>query len=93
MLSKKNYANGPQVFKQTEDKLTYFFKNGNVKAEGPFSNGLMGGEWRFYRETGQLWQIAHFMNSNKHGEWVRYDRNDKPEYQEHFEDGKMIKKK
>lgn len=93
MFDKKKYTNGQVVYELIGDRLTYFFKNGKIKAEGSFANNLMEGEWKFYRETGQLWQVAHFKNSMKNGSWIRYDRNDKIEYQETFEDGKVIKTK
>lgn len=51
----------------------------------------MEGEWKFYRATGQLWQIGNFKNSIKNGTFMRYDKNDQLEYQENFEDNKMVK--
>ena len=51
----------------------------------------MEGEWTFYRETGQLWQVANFKGSIKDGSWVRYDKNDQIEYQENFKENKIIK--
>jgi antitoxin component YwqK of YwqJK toxin-antitoxin module len=93
MLEKKFYKNGQPVFEMTGDKLTYYFKDGKIKAEGPFINNLMEGEWIFYRETGQLWAVSNFKNGKKHGSWVRYDRNDKVEYQETFENNKIVKAK
>ena len=92
MLEKNLYANGQPVYEMTGDKLTYFYKNGKIKAQGLFINNLMEGEWIFYRETGQLWQVANFRNNKKHGLWIRYDKNDKIEYQEKFEENKIIKK-
>jgi antitoxin component YwqK of YwqJK toxin-antitoxin module len=53
----------------------------------------MEGEWIFCRETGQLWQIANFKNNKEHGCWIRYARNNKINYQEEFENNKIIKKK
>ena len=53
----------------------------------------MEGEWIFYRETGQLWQIANFENGKKHGRWIRYNKNDEIEYQETFENNKIVKVK
>ena len=45
----------------------------------------------YYKETGQLWQVANFKGSMKDGSWIRYDKNDKVEYQENFKEGKIIK--
>ena len=47
----------------------------------------MEGEWIFYRETGQLWQVGNFINGQKHGPWIRYDKQDVLEYQEDFDHG------
>jgi antitoxin component YwqK of YwqJK toxin-antitoxin module len=52
----------------------------------------MEGEWTFYRETGQLWQVGNFKGGQKHGPWVRYGKNDALEYQEIFEHGVQQKK-
>jgi antitoxin component YwqK of YwqJK toxin-antitoxin module len=93
MLDKKNYANGQKIHELTGNKLTYFFKNGEVKAAGLFQDDNMEGEWKFYRETGQLWQIGVFKKGKKNGPWVRYDRKGKLEYQESFMDDKVVKTK
>ncbi|MEP6846726.1 MAG: hypothetical protein ABI861_12005 [Panacibacter sp.] len=63
-----------------------------MKAEGLLINDKMEGEWKFYRETGQLWQVGNFKNDMKNGTWLRYDKNDKLEYQETFKDNKIVKK-
>ncbi len=52
----------------------------------------MQAEWKFYLETGQLWQVGNFKNNLKHGPWVRSDKNDVIEYNKVFEDGKIVKK-
>jgi antitoxin component YwqK of YwqJK toxin-antitoxin module len=93
MLKKKLYTNGQPVHEMVGEKLIYYFKNGKIKAEGQFINNMMEGEWIFYRETGQLWVIGNFKNNVKNGIWIRYNKNDKIEYQETFENGKIIKKK
>lgn len=92
MLDKKFYANGQKVYDLKNNELTYFFKNGTVKAKGGFENNLMEGEWTFYRETGQLWQTGNFKNGEKNGTFIRYDKNDNEEYREIFENNKLIKK-
>jgi antitoxin component YwqK of YwqJK toxin-antitoxin module len=91
MINKKDYSNGQKVQELNGNKLTYFFKNGKVKAEGPFINGKMEGEWKFFRETGQLWQIGNFKKDMKNGKWLRYDKNNKLEYREIFKDNKIEK--
>ncbi len=90
---KKEYANGQKVFEQGGDILTYFYKNGRIKARGDSIGGIMRGKWIFYRETGQLWQVGNFKDNQKHGSWIRYSRKDQIEYDETFANGKLIKKK
>jgi antitoxin component YwqK of YwqJK toxin-antitoxin module len=93
MMKNKEYSNGQKTFEQTGDKLTYFFKNGKIKAEGLSIKEIMEGEWKFYRETGQLWQVGNFNGGQKHGSWLRYDKKGKLEYEESFINGKIVKSK
>jgi antitoxin component YwqK of YwqJK toxin-antitoxin module len=90
---KKVYSNGQVAYIIEGDILTYFYKSGKIKAQGVSINGIMQGEWRFYRETGQLMQIGNFRDNQKQGGWIRYDSDDRIEYHEHFDNGKIIKKK
>ncbi|MEO8413333.1 MAG: hypothetical protein ABI472_06720 [Ginsengibacter sp.] len=93
MMKNITYSNGQKTFEEAGDRLTYFFKNGKIKAEGLSINGIMEGEWTFYRETGQLWQVGNFKAGQKHGSWIRYDKKDKLEYQEIFAGGSLVKSK
>ena len=90
MLTNKNYKNGQKVFDLNNEYLIYYFKDGTVKAEGIFKDNVMEGKWKFYRNSGQLWQIGHFFNNNKHGEWIRFNRDGLVEYSEVFENGKQL---
>ena len=92
MLEKKKYANGQPTYEQTGDVLTFFYENGNIRAHGDYIDDLMEGEWIFFRKSGQLWQVGNFKNSQKHGSFIRYDKNDQIEYQEQFNEGKLLKK-
>jgi antitoxin component YwqK of YwqJK toxin-antitoxin module len=92
MMEKKTYANGQAVYALSGDTLSYYFKNGVVKAEGRFVDGLMEDEWRFFRGTGQLWQTGHFLHNKKHGSWVRLDLDGREEYREEFIEDKKVKK-
>ena len=92
-LGKDTYVNGQKIYVIEGNILTFFLKDGKVKAQGLFENGMMQGEWRFYRATGQLWEIGHFKDDKKDGSWIRYDKNDQVEYNEVFKDGKILKKK
>lgn len=93
ILKDKVYKNGQKTHELSDNKLTYFYKNGKVKAEGIFENEQSHGEWIFYRETGQLWQVGNFQNGKKNGIWIRYDRNNQLEYKEEFADDKRLLKK
>lgn len=92
MTDEKKYSNGQLINKLNGNRMTWFFKNGSVKAEGILDNNMMEGEWKFYRETGQLWQIGNFKQNMKHGSFTRYDKNDCVEYQETFVENKIVKK-
>lgn len=44
MTQKSHYANGQPVFEQAGQTLTYYFKNGQIKARGLSVDGQMQGE-------------------------------------------------
>jgi len=92
MLEKKHYSNGQRIYELVGNRLTFFYKSGKIKAEGPYVSNQMEDEWKFYRESGQLSQIGHFKGNKKSGSWIRYDINGKTEYNETFENDKMLKK-
>lgn len=92
MINDDYYKNGQKIQELKDNKLTYYFKSGKIKAEGIYEKNQMEGEWKFYRETGQLWQVGNFKNGKKNGSWVRYDKNDQIEYDEVFEGDKKLKK-
>lgn len=91
MNTNETYANGQPKAALEDNYMTHFFNDGTVKAEGPFDNGQMQGEWKFYRKTGQLWQIGHFKDDLKDGFWVRYAKDDTLEYSENFKKNKIVK--
>lgn len=92
MLSKTHYANGQKVYELGEGRLTYFYKSGKLKAEGPFADGMMQGEWRFYDESGRLLQTGNLKDNLKDGLWIRYAGDGTEEYNEKFEAGRKVKK-
>jgi len=92
-MKEKTYSNGQVEQRMQGGKLTYFFKDGNIKAEGPIKDNLMDGLWHYYRENGIVWQVGSFKHGVKHGPWVRYDRVGAVEYEAQFEDGKEIAKR
>lgn len=92
MLEKEYYTNGQRVYQLDGNILTYYYKNGTVKATGRYEADKMEGEWKFYRETGALWQVGNFKNGEKHGAWIRYSKDNRVEYEATFVDGKQQKK-
>lgn len=42
-------------------------------------NYTLEGEWIFYRQSGQLWQIGNFQNNKKHGKWIRFNKDNQVE--------------
>lgn len=73
------------------DTVTYYHRNGEVKARGDAIDEKMEGEWSFYREDGQLWQVGNFRNNEKHGRWIRYDHEGEVEDDEEYEGGHLVK--
>ena len=91
MLGKEKYSNGQKIYAFEDTILTYYFKNGTVKAFGKYEDERMEGEWKFFRETGELWQVGSFENGKKNGTWLRYDRGQNLEYKANFIDDKEQK--
>lgn len=87
MKTEETYANGQKKAELKNDSMTHFFNDGTVKAKGPYTDGKMQGEWQFFKKTGQLWQVGHFKDDQKHGSWIRYDVDGNIEYSETFEEG------
>lgn len=85
MMKNKQYVDGQKTYKKVGDKLTYFFIDGKIKAEGISINDVM----QFYRESSQLWQVGNFKDNKKNGKWLRFDKQGKLEHEETFENGKI----
>ena len=90
MRTSGNYNNGQVVKEQKGDILTYYHKDGKVKAQGKCINGVFQGRWEFYKKEGTLWNIGHFKDHKKHGKWTRYHADGSIEKEEIFEGGKKI---
>lgn len=91
MQGKTHYKNGQKIYEQKGSILSYFFKNCTLKARGKSIDGVMEGKWIFNRENGDLWQVGYFKNGKKHGSWMRYSKTGKIEYEENFDNGKILK--
>lgn len=86
------YVNGQIKQELAGETMIHYFKNGKIKARGPYINGKMEGRWEFFRETGELWQTGELALGIKRGEWIRYDRDGQQEYRETFINGRIKKK-
>lgn len=89
-MQNMKYANGQKKAELVHEYMTHFFNDGTVKAEGPYVQGQMQGEWKFYRKTGQLWQVGNFKSDIKEGSWIRYNKDGELEYSETFKENKII---
>lgn len=91
MLEKKIFANGQQVYDLQGDYLTYYFKDGSIKAEGRFVKNQKVGEWKYYRKDGHLWKVNTYQNGLKHGPCQRYSPEGQVETDELYEAGVRVK--
>lgn len=86
------YSNGQKVCEQNSDILTYYFENGEIKAQGKYVDGNMQSKWIFNKKEGYLWQIGHFNeNGEQHGQWVRYNQDGSIQQEKRFKNGALIK--
>lgn len=92
MKNQTHYSNQQVIHSQNQEILSYFYKSGALKAQGPFIDEKFEGTWSFYKKSGQLFQIGEFYLNQKHGRWIRYDTNGLVEMDEIFDCGKKIKK-
>lgn len=91
-MKNNTYSNGQKAHEKVGDLLTYYFKNGNIRAQGLSQNEVMEGEWIFYRQTGQKWQVGNFKDGLKHGPWIRYNKKEVLDYQETFNVGVIVQR-
>lgn len=83
------YNSGQKVSEQNGDILTYYFDNGEVKAQGKYVDGKMQGKWIFNKKEGYLWQIGYFNEDGvQHGSWIRYNADGSVQQEKHFKNGK-----
>lgn len=84
----EKYSNGQIISEQKGEVLTYYHKDGKIKAEGKYIDGKFQGKWVFNKKEGFLWQVGYFKDNQKHGEWIRYNKSGDIESKQHFKDGK-----
>lgn len=88
----ETYNSGQNVSEQKGDILTWFYKDGTIKAKGKSIQDSMEGKWIFNHPSGDLAQIGNFKHNQKHGEWIRYDKKGVIEYHAEFREGKLVNK-
>ena len=54
---------------------TVHFGNGRVKYSGFRLDGLMHGDWSWFRTDGSLMRTGHFQSGSQVGTWRTFDRN------------------
>mgnify|MGYP003469906656 CR=1 FL=1 len=84
------YKNGQIKQVTKEGTRTHYFENGKIKAIGSF-DGKMQGDWKFYRKSGELWQVGCLEHDLKNGEWIRYYQDGQVEKEVQFVRGKEKK--
>lgn len=88
----ETYSNGQAVTQQKGETLTYYFENGEIKAQGKYIDGNMQGKWIFNKKEGYLWQIGYFDDNGKqHGSWTVFNKDGSVQKEKHFEHGKQVK--
>jgi hypothetical protein len=50
----------------------YWYRNGQKKAEGRFTDGELAGHWIWWRENGERLQEGDFADGVQHGFWRRW---------------------
>ena len=83
------YKNGQPITKVEGELLTYFFENGEIKAQGKYINEKMEGKWIFNKKEGYLWQVGNLKNNKKHGPWIRSNPDGTIQKEQVFENGKI----
>ena len=58
MINKKDYSNGQKAQELNGNKLTYFFKNGKVKAEGLLINDKWKANGNFTGRRGNFGRLG-----------------------------------
>ena len=85
------HANGQPARVIRDGVMTDYYKDAGLRAQGPVADGKMQGEWRFWRKTGELWQVCGFMDDLQHGELIRYARDGSVELRQWFDMGRKRK--
>ena len=84
-----HYANGQKVYEMDGHTLTYFYRDGTLKAKGTFSDGHKQGLWQYFRKSGHLWKEGSYKNGKREGLWEQFSPEGQVEVEVRYENGKM----
>lgn len=56
-------------------KVTYFYKDGNIKEQGFFKDKKLTGTWITFDTKGNKTAIAHYKSGKKTGKWFMWKEN------------------
>lgn len=91
MKNTGKYSNGQIISEIKGDVFTFYHKDGKIKAQGKYIDGLVQGKWIFNKKEGYLWNVGNFKDNKKHGKWTRYKSDGSIEKAEVYEYGKEVK--
>lgn len=77
---------------QKQGEWWIYYRNGNIRAQGSYTDHQMTGKWVFNRETGDLWQVGYFLFDQKHGIFTRYNRDGSIQDETTFVNGRKSQK-
>lgn len=86
-VEKNIYTNGQKVYELNHEYLTYYFKDGALKAKGPLIKNKKEGLWQFYHRSGELWKEGAYLKGKKEGRWQRFSAEGQVEEDAHYEKG------
>ncbi len=71
-------------------KTTLFHKNGTIKEERFYKNGLRDSLWTTWSETGVKLAKASFLNDLKDGNWIIWDEKGVKRYDMYYRNGEKV---
>lgn len=65
-----------------------FYRTGEIKEEGEYSDGVKEGEWKYYYINGKLEQTGRYVKGKIHSKWTWYYPNGRKHREETYRYGK-----
>ena len=56
------------------NKISVYHKNGKIKEEKNYKNGMLNGNLKHFWENGNLYTTGQYRNNRRTGTWSTYDR-------------------